>query len=312
MSATPTDSTDPYVEHLREARSKSAVIKIKLLSLKSVVGDSLIFAFEGGDDKIIYAQWVRRVRPDLTYEPFVCNNKEQVLRLYESLSRDQSGAAKNVFFFVDRDFDDSRGRDLRPVVFMTDRYAVENYLVSSRVLDDLLKNEFPCHGEIRLRGSLSHLFENVYSQFLDAMTEFNFHIYVGRRLKADFKGHIPDSLVKFVEIEIDGIVRLNYSAAEILPYAIIPPEDHIEKLREEFDELEPRTRYRGKFAYKFFTKWLALLVADFKRGDTVMFRDVDRTRSVREAEIVMSNLASKSDLPSGLESFLFSVDKSVA
>lgn len=293
-----------YIDRLRESKSRSAVVQLEYINLRARIGNCLIFVFEGGDDKIVYSQWFRRCSPMPAYEPFVCNNKEQVLRLHDALMRSLKSMNNDVLFFVDRDFDDLKGRSQSPQIFMTDRYAVENYVVCAEVVDDVLKNEFPCHGLIDLRNDLVVLFERVYEDFLNHLRDFNFHIYVARTQGIELRGHIPDSLTPFVVICPDSLLRVSYDCHELLPYMTTASPHQTKEAGELFDSLDPRRRYRGKFAYKFLIKWLAALVDDYKSDQTRFFNGIDRTKTIRQSEIVLSNLASKSPLPLGLCEFI--------
>jgi Protein of unknown function (DUF4435) len=68
-----------------------------------------LLAFEGDDDKIVYGQWIRRIRPGLRYEPFPCGGKREAKELKNALGRDLAQLGENVFFLVDRDYDDLTG-----------------------------------------------------------------------------------------------------------------------------------------------------------------------------------------------------------
>src|ERR1700726_4108381 len=157
---------DPYIEKLKASRKSPAVLKTKFVVLRGQLPHCAIFAFEGDSDKPVYYQWVKQLRPDLSYEPFVCGGKKQVFQLREVLARDLGGLSSRVYFFVDRDFDDLAGNDSDAVTFMTDRYSVENYLVTTRVFEELLKDEFHCHAEPGLRKEVVLQFEQRFQEFL--------------------------------------------------------------------------------------------------------------------------------------------------
>jgi hypothetical protein len=126
----------------------------------------MVFAFEGDDDKIVYGQWIRRLFPRLHYEPFPCGGKKGVKALKNSLHKDLTGQERNVLFFVDRDYDDLAGFESQSGVFMTDAYSVENYLVTPRVVGELLRDEFPCHARPDLRQKIARIFVDDYAKFL--------------------------------------------------------------------------------------------------------------------------------------------------
>lgn len=304
MNANSAMNPNDYIDSLRRSKSKSSVILLEFLTLRSMIGNTIIQVFEGGDDKIVYSQWLKRCRFDLNYEPFVCNNKEQVLRLHDAVVRNQAGAKEHSYFFIDRDFDDYKSYVSSDLLFMTDQYAVENYLVCRQVVDDLLKNEFPCHGAIELRGRVLDVFERLYDEILDHLNELNFHIYVARCLKIELRGHIPDTFARIAVISADRIDHVSYDPSAIVPYMTEVTQEQRESFRAVFTELDRRSRHRGKFAFKFLSKWLAAIVADYKSAESIFFSEVDKAKNVRESDIVLSNLASKSPLPTHLCDFI--------
>ena len=92
-----------------------------------------IFAFfEGLDDKKCYLTFLERHFNFATMQyPFVCNGKENILKIYEMFVN--SGFSETrVLFFIDKDHDDIVDRPLPQSinVFVTDVYSIENYLVS--------------------------------------------------------------------------------------------------------------------------------------------------------------------------------------
>jgi hypothetical protein len=112
---------DAFLQDLKESLTANVVLKAELVSLKSSCGLSKVFAYEGVSDKVIYSHWISKTWPELEYEPFVCRNKAQLLKLFDSLKVDFTDLQKNVYFFTDRDFDDLRGRDNNHTIFMTEK-----------------------------------------------------------------------------------------------------------------------------------------------------------------------------------------------
>jgi hypothetical protein len=121
-----TEVVDMKIEKLKGARESVAVLKLRLASLRAKLPKSLVFAFEGDDDKIVYYQWIRRIKPSLDYEPFPCKGKRRVIQLREMLKRDLNKLGEGVYFFVDRDFDleDVPGCNFSERTFITDKWHV--------------------------------------------------------------------------------------------------------------------------------------------------------------------------------------------
>src|SRR5271165_7037834 len=178
-------SRDEYLESMKAARDRTAVLKAILAELRSAAPKVFVFAFEGVDDKIVYNRWLNRIRPDIAYEPLPCNSKRNVLRLRELCKRDQTNLGVGVFYFVDRDFDDLGNFDSDHNTFMTDRYSVENYMVNLNILNDILTNEFHCHAKVDVRERICGIFQYIYDSFLELSRPVNERIFVARKLKID-------------------------------------------------------------------------------------------------------------------------------
>jgi hypothetical protein len=303
---TPSES-DSYLEHLKSGRHSPAVLKIKLIQLKADAPGVVVLVFEGDDDKVIYSQWIRRIRPDLQYEPFPCNGKDGVLTLLDAVLRDRGDLAKNVFFFIDRDYDDLRDVDPPECIFMTDRYSVENYLVTNEVLLELLKNEFHCHTKLDVRESVKDVFVRTYGEFLKVTREINRRIYVARKLRLKLKHALPTGVNAIARIELARVSKPAKAPEEIVVYFQTPDLSALALLNQEFNTLDPFTRYRGKFALSFFQRWLSLLADEFSNSQIGLFAKIDVQSRVRTAELVLSNFASKSEFPEGLVKFVKSM-----
>lgn len=301
--------TDPnpennYLNRVRTARNSPSVLKYKLLILRGKFPDMIVLAFEDDDDKIVYFQWIKRIRPELEYEPFPCSGKKHVMQLFDMVSRDLGDINKGIYFFIDRDFDDRIGYDDDDKVFMTDKFSVENYIVSKKVLYEVLKNEFHCHFDPDRRESICNLFDEVYSMFLESTRELNFRIFSAKRLNISFARPISDKISKIANIQINSVSPLTESPEKTIALCGDIQTDKIQDIISEFNQLDGIDRYRGKFAYSFFYKWLLLLYEDYNSTNSTIFDGLDRSSKVRISEIGLSNLASKSDLPNGLEDFV--------
>ncbi|HEL4773384.1 TPA: DUF4435 domain-containing protein, partial [Stenotrophomonas maltophilia] len=113
------------VERMKAAVGTSAELKLRLINLRSQLANALIFVFEGDDDRAVYGAWMRQIDRGMVYEPFTCKGKSAVLRLKVSVDRDAAGLGDGVFFFVDHDFDGSRGVELNRNLYVTDGYSME-------------------------------------------------------------------------------------------------------------------------------------------------------------------------------------------
>lgn len=296
-----------YIERLKESRKRPAVLKIQLVELKSKVGDLPVFAFEGDDDKIVFGHWVGRLNHTVRYEPFICNGKKGVRELKCIAARDQGNFRDNLYFFVDRDFDDLDGFPDAENVFMTETYSIENALVCEQVLDGLLRDAFPCHGLPEVREKIISIFSNDYASFLTAVEDINRRLFIARRTPIAQKKPIPTSLKLLASVEVGSVV-----AADTYPNAVIvlarePSDDEVAACAHEFGNLDGRARYRGKFCLKFFEEWLRKLAMLYASENSPLFEMCPKASRVRSAEFVLSNFAAKSLIPTGLSEFIAKV-----
>jgi len=296
-------AVDPYVAKLRASRNSRAVLKARLATLRSSIPRIAIFVLEGIEDKGIYFQWIQRIRPTLNYEPFPCGGKKYVMMLKEAVDRDLGNLRDDVYFFVDRDYDDLDDTDQSPEIFMTERYAVENYLVEGHVLNATLRDDFHCHAHPEVRATLVDRFDRLYNEFLAASKAVNLRIFYSRKLRIEVVGGVPNKIADFCSVTLDSVTATDKPSAEIIPLAEEPAAMALGELLEEFEALEPRERYRGKYAFAFFQKILALL-ADERIAGSALFAGAEPVGKLRINEISMSVLASRSELPIGLQEFL--------
>lgn len=286
-------------------RKSPAVLKIRLLDLRATDSSCVVIAFEGDDDKAVFGQWIRRLRPDLEYEPFPCDGKQGVFDLQDILDRDLGDLKRGIFYFIDRDFDDLRDRTDDPRVFMTDRYSIENYIVNGEVLTELLKEEFHCHGQPKIRAEVVGLFHKQFDEFAKLMTEFNFRIFLARRLQITILDSIPKKIRTFVDVELKTLTDAGLRPEDAIKLKIDPDPAQVTTLRQEFNKLFPLHRHRGKFFLGFFMSWLRKLADDRRNPQGALFATCANHRSVDMSAISLGMLATKCrSMPQGLEGFL--------
>lgn len=285
------------------ARESAVVQKTALLTFRSFDRETVVFVFEGVDDKVVYHKWISRLRPELRYEPLPCGNKKKVLGLFKAILRDRSGLGEGVYFFVDRDFDDLQDCSPHDTVFMTDFYSVENYLVSVEVIEEVLKTDFHCHGRPDIRSPIIANFQKALSEFNQVSEAVNRRLFVARRMKLD-TGSSPNKIKDFAIVSLDSVGVGPKSAEQLIVYPQNPSAEKVTELHSEFETLVPTERYRGKYLKAFLDKWLELLSADYSNDPSVYFAQLPRNEKVKQSEHQLGGLASKSSIPAGLAEFL--------
>lgn len=294
---------EPAVAVMVASRGNSAELKLKLISLRQETPNSMVFVFEGDDDRSVYFSWVRYLEAGFSYEPFTCNGKGAVLKLKEAVSRDAGDLATGVYFFIDQDFDGSRGVPDDGRLYVTDAYSVENYLVNDEVLEEILKIEFHCHAAPLVRRRVIDLFRDVYAQFLQASKDVNRDLHAARSLGVQLQDDLPKGVSSFVIIDLNNVTRSDTPSSSVVRTTREISDEEKAGLLHEFESLDPAMRYRGKFALSFFMQWMERLATERKAQNTDLFHGLDPAVRVLNGRLSMATLASRSAPPPSFRIF---------
>lgn len=255
------------VEALLAASESDEVILIDLIRFIASCGRGKFFLVEGYDDVTFLQTKILEVRRELADQVALYNShgKGNVLKLFEMISESKAIDFNSFWFFVDRDYDDLRGQGPNERIWMTPTYSFENLLVSAAVLEKLLSGEFRCSDAAGVEdaGKIIATFDDFVGSYSVALRYANLCAFYS--IRSGRKIHPLDEVVT-PSISVDyPIVRLGLSDEEIrsrLPKdGVLDPND-VEALREEFDQLDPVQRWRGKFLIKAFVCLLERLRKD--------------------------------------------------
>ena len=295
------------IESMRDAREVPAVMKSQLAALRAVDPEVCVIAFEGIDDKTVYYHWIKQIVPKFVYELFVCKGKAKVLQFKKMLEQDLGELSKGVLYVIDRDFDDLCGHQSAEELFMTQTYSFENYLVNESVLDELLKNELHCHAEPICREGVRQLFLKQYSEFLSITKDINFRVFVAKKCRIQREKDLPNSLSRVATVSLSSVTPAQEPVCTQVILAREPTAAEYAEMDEEFANLNPKERYRGKFALRFLGHWLGLLAKDRNNASSTLFMGVDRDGLVARQQFPLDSLAARAPHPPGLREFLLRV-----
>lgn len=287
---------------MRGSRNVATVLKVRLATIRTQAVDSLIFAVEGPEDKVVYFHWLRQVAPLLKYEVLVCDGKAKLLALRELMQRDLGLLKKGLYFLVDHDFDGLRGQPMQADVYLTDTYAVENHLVTEQTLEDLLRVELHCDGEPGVRGALIVQFRALYEQFLDVTSAMNHRIFVAKRSRINSVRPWPEKINHIAIVALDNVAPSDFAVEALVCLEREPTVDEINAISRAFLELDRKAHYRGKFAFSFFIKYLQLLADDRAADSSKMFSTLP-PRPI-SSKFSFETIASKSVAPGSFVNFI--------
>ena len=278
-------------------------MKLKLAKIRSSFAEQPILIIEGDDDKIIYSQWMRRLRPSLAYILHVSGGKGESIALRITLDRDTTGLDRGVYFIIDRDYDGLRGCEPRDSVFVTDRYSVENYLVTDAVVAETLRIECHCHAAPQVLGSLMIAYRKSFDDFINIVKNINFEIFCAQREQDPIRT-LPKKIGKIARIDVDAASAIAPSHIDTIRFGGEISEDRRNELRAQFELMNPEHDYRGKFHLLFLKTWFERVAEMSSSDGRGLFANVGNNSKVRREEITVGVFASRSIMPRDFDEFV--------
>lgn len=304
--------SETYLNRIREARNKAAVLKAKVFSLRSGEKTVPILIFEGKSDVGAYSSWIKQIDNSFEYKALPGEGKAQLLSFREQIKDSADKNLNLIYFFIDHDYDGYRGYSPSENIFCLDCYSFENYLVTEKVLSEILVDELECAAERADVDRAINLFRTVLKQFSSAMKDANFKIYLAAKLDLK-RGRLEKKINKFVDIRIDEVVKLYTpeKLEELVPILDDVNEAVEAQARETFKEIDnPEKSYRGKYYLEFFFIWLEKLAESRKDGE-MPFSSAANIKFNR-AMLTARSLAIRSDIPLGLSEHILNISRESA
>lgn len=290
------------IEKMRESRRSPQVALTKYHIIRGKRPDTLIFVFEGEEDLPYYETIVKRVRSDIYFSPIIANGKDQVLGLRELVSK-QKTYDTNIRFFIDKDFDGTKGYNKGHDLYVSEGYSIENHLVSAESLKCLLQSEYKCHlpeDDADIDKIISQ-FYRLLNSFFDEMLEANLAIFHARRKKIKLR-KIDNRVSEYLDINFNHLSKSEKCHYELIGWPDNERKD-IQESKPEFLTLDPKMEWRGKFIFDFFTRVLKILKDDRTSNQPKIFSRKSGVKYDPNGEIIRS-LTTLSKTPETLERFI--------
>lgn len=293
-----------YVEKVRQARKRPAVLKLKVLSVRASNTEIPVIVFEGRTDIGPYEVWIRQIDPGFRYQPIPGEGKQQLLEFSRYLLTDAGKELGIVACIVDRDFDDLRGVESLDHLYCLPAYSYENLLITPQVVRSILHDELQCAEDSSLCETLAGQYEQLLVTAIDELRDVNFRLFSARYLGVKVAGK-EERINRFLSISLTGVSKI-YDGQELerlIPLEREFTEEEKRNASTVFDQIQDGSRYyRGKYLLAFFQKWITLLGEDRRTGATIF----PETRSVpfSAATLTPRSLASRVRYPEGLDDFV--------
>lgn len=247
------------------------------------------------------------------------DGRENVLEFRRLKLRNKQIQDDNILFFIDRDYvSPSISEDCKDV-YVTDRYAIENYFIDETTINNFIRANF-CLGDFsdssedtkNLMEEIEELYTSTFNEYLELTKKLQKIIYVCRVNNINC---IPTDkfnfFIKFRDDKDDTFpmtILLN-SNNDIFQKLKIPSSDfdRISGLLNqvnEFDNLNPRNDWRGKYHVFFLMKFLNYLIYLRREGKMPFKIKRNPTCEMISQNNLMPCLVSVMQPPKSLELFL--------
>ncbi|WP_166171574.1 DUF4435 domain-containing protein [Acinetobacter sp. SA01] len=299
------------VSNLIKSRNNTSV---KLLEFMRIVAkENLPVCFEGEDEKYYSVRISNFISVD--WIGIDCGGKENVIALRKSIKKNEAYKDTKALFFVDSDFDNNTHLKSNSDIYITPCYSVENLYISDEAFQRILRSEFGISemGEFsQCYQKCIQVFNNRKQEFLNAIKEFNYLIFLLRQKEKD--GTLKTRL-NINNIEISSLVSIGLDKVDKL-YDVSLPKNFFSELPEDlsidinsaiphFVGKDAEIWYRGKQNLEFLRVFLTLLRQDKGKKEN---REIFQNRSSVKLQLTkpnaISELSQYANTPTCLKEFL--------
>jgi len=258
---------------ISQKRGRFAVSLLKFNQLRGRLPEGVVSIVEGEDDPLFYSSIYSRIGVENPDVFFVANGKDNVLALREHLAKSLE-APRGGFntFFVDKDFDGTKGKVGGSDLYVTPTYSFENLLICPIAVRALLVSDFrlgtaECVGDIK---RVLEKFEKLIADHAKELEEVNSLLYWIRKKESSgirvLQTSIDPNEPKYATLRSNDLsVKKQASRAELasLLKLNVDLEDVVlAETSAEFKLLVPKRDWRGKFIFHLLCKFISVLVED--------------------------------------------------
>lgn len=289
---------------LRAGREEHPAVFMAFTQLTSKKGEECLYFFLEGHENNYYVGRIRKYTEN--YQSFSCRGRKAVLEVHRLIASRSEYEKYKKAFFIDRDFNPPLSL-LKPPIFETPCYSVENFYVSPEVFEKILENVFhlsPITDKVSFEAILDK-YKALQEEYNEAMLYFNawyaclmdIRNSTGQSANASLDEKPPKG---FVRIKLEGVEK-NYELSDITSKYPSSPSVTEEEITSKINELRAddlNKNLRGKYALYFLIEFIKLIIKDAKPGTG--------TQSVSQKELRLSMGGDGSNLSAKLALDVFS------
>ncbi|MGQ7367380.1 DUF4435 domain-containing protein [Streptococcus suis] len=130
------------------------------------------FVFYEGKDRYYYDCRIRKYISEFFAYP--AGGKSKVIEIHEKI-KDEEGedSLSKKLFFIDKDYEDCEKLDYSSDYYVTSKYAIENYYVTSEVMEQILKSHFGLNASQSEYVKTMKYFDARFLEFINCLTPLN-------------------------------------------------------------------------------------------------------------------------------------------
>lgn len=261
------------IASMHSATRDPSVALMKYNKLRSRNPNGMVFAFEGAEDPVFYSSAVERCGLNYQFHILVVDGKDMVLGLRALLkSSTEAKFGDGVAFFIDADFDGTKGHPHGLDLYVTPCYSIENLIANKSTLKRLLELDFKLY-EDALHDDMAkvmELFETVAKEYENALRETNQLIHFGRTVSSSICNakitSIEETSTKFFRFHTEDFKITSTHQGEDLKKLVKFDSSfdisNITHSESEFNKLSPLIDWRGKFLLAVYCQFIQILVED--------------------------------------------------
>jgi len=298
-----------FLNDLKAAKSAPAAIRLQFRVEYQETGDDVYAFFESTDDVSFYRNEITKyIRASGRLKSYLCGNKKSVWYHYEFAEK--VGKLRNCIFFVDKDLDDFTGLALprRQQIFVTEYYAVENYLCSETSIFAVLEELIFLPDRDDIHKKIARTFQEGIDIIASHLRPIFSEVILLRRLNIDISfSDFGDSLAPCFELKElmpnplpgwDQIfrTRCKYDVSKILA-------EDIEKMSTRLAEANHHQWMRGKFALWFFLQFIDRVWTSVVGSQINDKKKIKKTVELKPDNVFLV-MQGRHLMPNGLSAFL--------
>lgn len=297
------------INTLRESRDLYSE-KLRQLLLSYQKYPYALFCVYEGEDAKYYGVRIDALTAIEDRRQIPCRGKEDVLKLYDRVVSDEILSKSNTIFFIDRDFDGTRGRTYTDNIYVTPCYSVENLYVQHNAIRKILIEEYgiDAFSDSEEIDSLMALYMKLLEQFCQCLTTLNAWIILQREKESpSAKLNLNNQkLNKLVSISLDKVEQLygKDNLSSLFPESVDIDDSELSKKEKELRQEDKACVYRGKYLVEFLRVFLELIKADRQSESPVHFKQKRNTKLNLSRVNILSELSQYAETPDCLRDFL--------